>query len=108
MPRMAGQALSVAANSVSTNQVAGQLYEFLSGRTKLVYAAAASAVGLNTSLLLGGRAVINDAPVSQANRFPTLPDDIICREIAAGRIILTFRNTTAGALTVNWLIDILR
>lgn len=108
MPRMAGQALSVAANSVSTNQVAGQLYEFLSGRTKLVFAAASSAVGLNATLLLGGRAVLNDAPISQANRFPLLPDDIVIREIASGRIVLTFRNTTAGALTVNWLIDVLR
>lgn len=106
MPRMTGQALSVAANATSTNQLAGQLYEFLDRPAKVMLAAAASAVGINVTWLIGGRAVINDQPISQANRFPVLPDDVVTAEKGMGRMILTFRNTTGGALTVNWTVDV--
>lgn len=106
MPRMTGQALSVAANTTSTNQLAGQLYEFLDRPAKVMLAAASSAVGVNVTWLIGGRAVINDQPISQANRFPVLPDDVVTAEKGMGRMILTFRNTTGGALTVNWTVDV--
>jgi len=104
---MTGQALNVAANAVSTNQVAGQLYEFLQSPTKLLLSATSSAAGINCTLLVGGVAIVNDQPISQANRFPVLPDDIVTGlKRAVGRIVLTFRNTTAGALTVNWAVDV--
>jgi hypothetical protein len=108
MPRMSGQAVSVAANAVSANQVAGQLYEFLPRRTTVLLAATSSAVGINCTLLIGGRVVVNDAPISQANRFPIVPDDVVTQEVggAGNRLILTFRNTTGGALTCNWSLDI--
>src|SRR5262245_20410974 len=108
MPRMTGQNVAVAANSVSTNQVAGQLYEFLPARgVLLVLAAASAAVGVNVTLLLGSVAIVNDQPISQANRFPILPDDIVTAvKRAAGRIVLTFRNTTGGAINVNWSLDV--
>lgn len=107
MPRMTGQAVSVAANAVSSNQVAGQLYEFLQRPSSLVLSGTSSAAGINCTLIIGSVAVVNDQPISQANRFPILPDDIITRlRNATGRIVLTFRNTTAGALTVNWAVDV--
>lgn len=108
MPRMTGQAVSVAANSVSTNQVAGQLYEFLRKRSSCLLAACASAAGINVTFIIGGRMMINDSPISQANRFPTIPDDVVTQEVGypGERIILTFRNTTGGALTVNWSLDV--
>lgn len=107
MPRMTGQAVSVAANAVSANQLAGQLYEFLNSPTPLLLAATSSAAGINCTLLIGGVAVINDQPISQANRFPILPDDIVTAvRRGVGRIVLTFRNTTAGALTCNWSVDV--
>jgi len=106
MPRMTGAALSVAANSVSANVVAGKLYEFLTRRSRVLLSAVGSAAGLKATLVLGGRIVVNDEDISGANRFPTLPDDAVTEEIGTGRIILTFRNTTAGALTVNWALDV--
>jgi hypothetical protein len=107
MPRMTVQALSVAANAVSANVLAGQLYEFLNGPTPLVLAATSSAVGLNCTFLVGGVAFVNDQPISQANRFPILPDDIVTTlRRARGRLVLTFRNTTGGALTVNASVDV--
>lgn len=107
MPRMSGQAVSVAANSVSSNQVSGQTYEFLDRPMNLRLAAASSAAGINCTLIVGGVVVVNDQPISQANRFPIIPDDVVTGlRRAVGRIILTFRNTTAGALTVNFALDV--
>ena len=107
MPRMTVQGLSVAANSVSANQLAGQLYEFLDRFMPVLLAATSSAVGINVTFLVGGVAIVNDQPISQANRFPVLPDDIVTAlRRARGRMVLTFRNTTAGALTVNASVDV--
>ena len=107
MPRMTGQAVSVAANGVSANQLSGQLFEFLSQPMPVLLSGTSSAVGINCTFLVGGQAVINDQPISQANRFPILPDDIITSiRRGVGRMVLTFRNTTGGALTVNWAVDV--
>jgi len=107
MPRMTVQALSVAANAVSANVLAGQLYEFLDRPQPVLLAATSSAVGINATFLIGGVAIINDQPISQANRFPVLPDDVVTAiRRARGRLVLTFRNTTAGALTVNASVDV--
>jgi len=107
VPRMTIQGLSVAANSVSANQLAGQLYEFLDRYMPVLLAATASAVGINVTFLVGGVAIVNDQPISQANRFPILPDDIVTAlRRAKGRMVLTFRNTTGGALTVNASVDV--
>jgi hypothetical protein len=107
MPRMQEGNVSVAANGTTTNRVAGMTHEFLAGAAALVFAAAAAAVGLNTSLLVAGIAIVDDQAVSQANRFPIIPDDIVASEnVGGGRIILRFRNTTGAAIIVNWLIDV--
>lgn len=107
MPRMQESNLSVAANSTSTNRIAGLTHEFLDRPASIVLAAAAAAVGVNASLLIAGVALVDDQAVSQANRFPVIPDDIVASEgPVAGRIILRFRNTTGGAVVVHWLIDV--
>jgi len=106
MPRMSDQAFSVAANAVSVNVLSGLLHEFLDRPAELVLAAASSAVGIRSTLIIGGQVVLNDSFISQANRFPLIPDDIAAQEQGIGRMILTFRNTTGAALTVNWLLDV--
>ena len=106
MPRMQESNLTVAANATSTNRVAGFTHEFLDRLATIVLAAAAAAVGLNTTLLVAGVAYVDDQAVSQANRFPIIPDDIVASETVAGRIILRFRNTTGAGIIVNWLIDV--
>jgi hypothetical protein len=99
--------LSVAANSTSTNRVAGLTHEFLDRPAAIILGAAAAAVGLNCSLLVAGVALVDDQSVSQANRFPIIPDDILASEtVGGGRILLRFRNTTGAAIIVNWLIDV--
>jgi len=106
MPRMQRAGVSIAANSVSANQLAGELYEVLGRPTLVTLAAAAAAVGLRVTWLIGGVAVVNDQDVSGANRFPIAPDDIVTQENGIGRMVLTFRNTTGAAITVSWFVDL--
>jgi hypothetical protein len=107
MPRMQESNLSVAANGTTTNRLAGLTHEFLDRAAAIVFAAAAAAVGLNCSLLVAGTALVDDQSISQANRFPILPDDTVASEaLSGGRMLLRFRNTTGAAIIVHWLIDV--
>ena len=106
MPRMAENNLSVAANGTSTNRLSGLLHEFLDRPGVVTVMAACAAVGLNATVLIGGQAVMNDQAVSQANRFPIYPDDVMTVEQGLGRLVLTFRNTTGAAIIVHWAIDV--
>ena len=105
MPLMQ-DSVSVPANSVSPNQLAGQLYEFLPEGANVTLSVTGSATGLRTTYIVGVP-IINDQAINLQNRFPIIPDDIITSgPVPGGRQILTFRNTTAGALTAFWRVDI--
>lgn len=98
--------VSVAANSVSANVLAGQLYEFVPTGTKITLSCTGSATGLR-STLIANVPVMNDQAINLQNRFPIIPDDIIYSGVVrACRLFLTARNTTAGALTFFWRIDV--
>jgi len=107
MPTMQGS-VSVAANAVSANVLAGEQFEFLPSNAQVTLSVAGSAAGLNTTLLAGGVTLINDQAINSANRFPVIPDDVMSQEVIPGgaRILLKFRNTTAGALTAFWRVDV--
>lgn len=106
---MSDSALSVAANAVSVNLYAGKLYEFPPRPSIVRVRLSASAAGMNCSLLIGGTSIVNDQAISQSNRWPILPDDLLIQvPVRAGsRLVLTLRNTTGGALTVNHVTEVL-
>lgn len=107
MPVMQGS-VSVAANAVSANLLAGELFEFLSRPSRISLFTTGSAIGLNCTLLVGGLAFANDQAISTANRFPLVPDDFFVDAggFASERLILTFRNTTGGALTAFFKVEV--
>ena len=107
MPRMSGS-VSVGANSASTNVLAGLLEEFLAADSAIRVMATTTATGVNSTFVLGRTAIVNDQLISFANRFPVVPDDTIAEHGGrrGTRMILTFRNTTAGALVVTWVVDV--
>lgn len=105
MPTMQ-DSVSVAANSVSANVLSGQLYEFVDPGTIVTLACTGSATGLRTTFICGVP-LINDQAISLQNRFPLIPDDVLqSGEMPGGRMVLTARNSTAGALTFFWRIDL--
>ena len=105
MPTMQDSVI-VAANALSANVLAGQLYEFVEQGSQVTVAVAGSAVGLRTSFICGVP-LINDQAINLQNRFPLIPDDIIHGgQVPGGRMVLTFRNSTAGPLTAFWRIDL--
>lgn len=98
--------VSVAANAVSANVLSGQLYEFVPGGIAVTVSCTGSATGLRTTFICGVP-LINDQAINLQNRFPLIPDDIIhSGEVPGGRMVLTSRNTTAGALTFFWRVDL--
>jgi len=99
---------SIAADATSTNLLTGDINEFLGRPSVVSLFCTGSAVGLNAQLLIGGEVVIDDQPISDANRFPITPDDFLSRGggLQGARLTLRFRNTTAGALTAEWRLAI--
>lgn len=105
MPTMQ-DSVSVAANAVSANVLSGQLYEFVEGGTNVTLSCTGSATGLRTTFICAVP-MVNDQAINLQNRFPLVPDDVLhSGEVFGGRLVLTARNTTAGALTFFWRIDL--
>lgn len=105
MPTMQ-DSVSVAANAVSANVLAGQLYEFVDQGTQVTVSCTGSATGLRVSFICG-IPLINDQAIGLQSRFPLIPDDIIHSGfVPGGRMVLTARNSTAGALTFFWRVDL--
>lgn len=92
---------SVAANATVQNALAGKIGEFAEADEAVRLYATASAVGLNVSLLIGGVVILDDQEVNAQNRMPLVPDDFVAEAgaLAGERLIVRYRNTTAGAIT---------
>src|SRR5262245_2821635 len=105
MPTMQ-DSVSVAANSVSANVLSGQLYEFVDMGTIVTLSATGSATGLRCSFTCAIPLVLDQA-IGLQNRFPLVPDDLLhSGQVLGVRMVLTARNTTAGALTFFWRVDL--
>lgn len=105
MPTMQ-DSLSVAANTVSANVLSGQLYEFVPPGANVTLSVAGSATGLRLTYICGVP-LVNDQAMNLQNRFPLIPDDVVhSGPVPGGRQVLTFRNTTGGALTAFWRVDL--
>lgn len=107
MPTMQ-DSLTVAANSVSANVLAGQLYEFLEPGTPVTLSVIAAATGVRATYICG-LPLINDQAVRfrAAADFPLIPDDVLLNNaVPGGRQVLTFRNTTGAGIVTQWRVDL--
>jgi len=95
---------SIAADSTSANLLAGDINEFLGRNSVVSLFCTGAAIGLRAQLLIGANVVIDDQPISDANRFPITPDDFLSRGggTPGDRLTLRFRNTTAAAVIARW------
>lgn len=100
---------SIAANSRSLNVLAGQQFEFVAGNSIVTARVSAAAVGLEADMSIGGVSIMAAAVVSDSNRSPVKPDDVLAGPIGAtdgSRLFLTYLNTTVGAIVVRTIIDL--
>ena len=93
---------SVPANGTVVNVYTGQLDEFLQDDSIVQLGIVGAASGLFYTLIVGKEVIVQDQEMSDANRFPQDPEDFVIQ--AAGlqgdRLVLSLRNSTAGALVV--------
>lgn len=105
--------ISIAANTTTeVLEALGVRLQTLEGGRENVWAvtllATTTAAGLENALFIGGNQPIERSAVSDAARFPVIPDDAVNPEpiIARGgqKVSLEVTNTTAGALTYSFIL----
>lgn len=111
MPTISGS-VSVAANAQSANVLAGSPFEFISQPSIVKLAntqAGAASSDITAVFQIGGESLVQAGQVSDRDAFPTFRDDLFVEAggQAGERLFLTYANTTAGALVVNFLLDIM-
>lgn len=108
MPLIQGSA-TVAANATNENVIAGSQFEYLPYNSRVAFGLCGSAAGLFADVYSGQDIVAESMAVNTQNRFPVAPDDFVLTDIAAAgdRLKVRIRNTTAGALTIFFAINIL-
>jgi hypothetical protein len=100
-------ALSVSANSVSAEQVSGT-YQF-TGAGKYSLYAKSSATGMNVTCIIGGTNLVVDSAIpftGTAGTLDTSANPLVSQTIygLSNKAELKFRNTTGGALTVDYIL----
>jgi len=99
-------ALSTTANTKSADQITGQ-YQFV-GKGVITFYALASAAGLKGTLKVNGVSLVDDEDLCMFGTSGTLKKadhQVIQQIVAGGRVELMFRNTTAGALTCDYILE---
>lgn len=107
MPRMT-DIRTVGANAIVNNILTGKIHEFASRPSVVRLLITAGAVGLFTSFLIGGEAVVQDQEVGSANRFPLDPDDFFAEFGASvgDRVVVQLRNSTGAGILVQSVVDV--
>lgn len=99
--------LSLTTGLKSAEQVNGDNQYVQRGRIQLIAkASAAAATGIRATLTVGGVPLINDQLIPFAGTTGTLSinDNMLLDQMVnGGRVGLTFRNDSAGTLTVDYL-----
>jgi len=102
-------ALSVSANTKSSDIVTGT-YQFAPFDGEMVVYSRCSATGLNVIVVVDGSTVINDQAISftgTAGAISKIDHEVASIPVNAGaRVEVFFRNTTAGALTVDSIVEL--
>lgn len=99
-----GSAVSVAANTKSSDQVSGQ-YQY-TGKGNYTLVSFASATGMNVTCKVNGVSLVDDQSIpftGTAGNIDTSAHIVANQIMAGGRNELFFRNTTGGALTVDYM-----
>jgi len=101
-----GVALSLATGVKSAEQVSGDNQYVGKGTIQFIAkASAAAATGIRATLTVGSIPLINDALIPFAGTAGTMSVNdnmVLSQMVQGGRVGLTFRNDSAGTLTVDY------
>lgn len=110
---MIRRSVSIPANSTVDNLISGSIYEYLPWNAAVsagLISEGAAATDLLLTVNSGSDTVLEEAPTrfAAAGTFPTIPDDMDIQDVAGAgeRLVFKVRNTTAGALNANLLVQL--
>ncbi len=99
---------SVAAGATNDNLVSGSAFEFAQRNQIVSLGLTQSATGGFATIQAGPQIILEESPVPIATRFPIIPDEFyyIFAMAAGDRLVVRYRNPTAGALTARLLAQV--
>lgn len=100
-----GSAVSIAANTKSSDQVSG-VNQFV-GKGTIQLIARSSATGMNCTLAVNGVPLIDDSVIPYTGTAGAISANdhlVVSQAVNGGRVQFFLRNTTAGAVTADYLI----
>jgi len=108
MKVMTDVARSVAANASTDNILDGKSEVYLSRNSGLSFYITTVTPGMFATILVGDSVVIDDQQVSNANRFPIRPDDLLGRSGGAqgDLVFIRLRNSTGTAIVATTVVDV--
>lgn len=96
---------AILTGAVNANVLTGSIFEYAPFNAIAYYYLVGDAAGeLRCTVTHGARTIMEESPVSRANRQPVVPDDFtMSGAVRAGeRIVVKARNTGAGTNTLFW------
>jgi hypothetical protein len=98
---------SVAAGAVNNNIVSGSAFEFARLRQLVSIGVVQSATGGFTTITSGPDIIAEEFSVPILTTYPIIPDNMYFTDYmeAGDRLVIRYRNPTAGALTVRALVQ---
>lgn len=101
--------ISIAANAVNENLLAGSAFEFARGPILVSIGLIQAATGLFATINSGSDVVVEEfEPFIDANNFPIIPDQMYYNDVATvgDRLVIRVRNSTAGAIVARVIAQI--
>lgn len=109
MPTIQGSTSIGPATSVA-NVLAGSVYEYLPRNAIVEFGLVDDANGdVRVTVQSGADVLLEESPVSIANRFPVYPDDFVLEDVAAAgeRLVIRARNTDAATTSIfRWAVRV--
>lgn len=100
---------NLAAGAANNNVLAGSAFEFVKRPSRVRFYVVGNAAGDPRATIQSGSDVLmEESPVSRANRVPVVPDDLTVEDVAmpGDRLKLAIRNTGAGAVDTFWRVEV--
>ena len=99
---------SIAPGGAVPSTISGNAYEFARSRAVCSIGLSASAAGTFVQVQLGARNVATEFSPPVLARYPVIPDEMYVNDVVDvnDRILIPWRNPTAGAITVRTVVQL--